>query len=746
MPSPPLSGVLLRRALALSQLNAAFQRVAKNEGAPGSDGQSIAEFRRGLEDRLRALRDEVLADRYAPRPCLRAWLPRPNRKPRALAIPCVRDRVLQTSVAQVLTPLFEAEFEDCSFAYRQGRSVRQAVERISALQRQGYRWVVDADIEAFFDRIPRALLMKDVARLIAEPRLLSLIEAWLAAGVIEGGVIKPTPEGVPQGSPISPLLANLYLDHLDEVFLEEDLVAIRYADDFIVLTKTRARAEDALELTKETLNRLQLKLNPVKTRIVSFDEGFQFLGWNFVRSLAVPAHARIDSAVDLPAPIAEATDAAPAQAGVATPPGVPLTGSMQLAMTEALQHHPDWKPPAQRNETASVARPASGPAGEANLDEPYADDVEADGDNAGEARASRESAIGDDESGPEPPALPAPGGLQRTLYVVQAGAELGKEGERLQLRKDNEVLLELPAAQIDQVMLFGPISLTTPAMQLCLRHRIPIALLSRMGRYYGRVDAQDFSYLQLQQAQSRWTADPQRALSAAGAMVRGKLENSALLLSRYGRHRDGAVAEASHNAANSIRDFSRRLRTAADLDCLRGFEGAAAHAYFAAWAVLLNRDWGFAGRERRPAPDPVNALLSLGYTILYQCVAGLIQARGLNPHLGIFHTGTGSHLALASDMMEEFRTVIVDACVLNLCLNGRLTRDQFRTAGGGCTLVPDGARLFIRALEDKFNSIIIYPNSGQKLDMRRIIDAQVQLLCKAMRYPEETTYEPCVFR
>lgn len=737
---PPLSGVLLRRALALPQLNAAFQRVASNEGAPGSDGQSIAEFRRGLEDRLRALRYEVLSGRYAARPCLRAWLPRPNRKPRALAIPCVRDRVLQTSVAQVLTPLFEAEFEDCSFAYRQGRSVRHAVERISALQRQGYRWVVDADIEAFFDRIPRALLMKEVAGLIGEPRLLSLIEAWLAAGVVEDGVLTPTPAGVPQGSPISPLLANLYLDHLDEVFLEQDLVAVRYADDFIVLTKSRGRAEDALELTKETLARLHLKLNPVKTRIVSFDEGFKFLGWNFVRSLAVPAHAGMDSLADSAAPISKAADTSPPQAGVSTPPGVPLAGSMRLAMAEALQHDPDWKPRTQRSEPALEIRPSSGSAGAADVGEPSADDVDADGDDAGESR------IGDDTGELELPALPAPGGLQRTLYVLQTGAELGKEGERLQVRRDSEILLELPVAQIDQVMLFGPVSLTTPAMQLCLRNRIPIALLSRMGRYYGRVDSQDFSYLRLQQAQLRWSADAQRTLVTARAMVQGKLENSALLLSRYGRHRDGAVAETCHNAAASIRELSRRLRTAADLDSLRGFEGAAAHAYFAAFVVLLNPDWSFPGRKRHPAPDPVNALLSLGYIILYQCVAGLIQARGLNPHLGIFHTGTGSHLALASDMMEEFRAVIVDACVLNLCLNGRFTRDQFRTAGGGCTLVADGARLFIRALEDKFNSMIIYPNSGQKLDMRRIIDAQVQLLCKAMRDPEETTYEPCVFR
>lgn len=343
------------------------------------------------------------------------------------------------------------------------------------------------------------------------------------------------------------------------------------------------------------------------------------------------------------------------------------------------------------------------------------------------------------------PGLPATGCIQRTLYLVDEGAELAKESEKLIVRKNGVVLLALPALNVDQVMVFGRNAITTPAMQLCLRHRIPIALLSRLGRYHGRIDAENFSFLQLQEAQFLARQDPARALVLAQAMQLGKLENSALVLTRYARHREGEGASACHLAARQIRDLARRLRTANDLDTLRGFEGAAARAYFGAWKMMLAPEWGFNGRIARPAPDPINVLLSFGYTILYQCVAGLLQARGLNPHLAFFHVGSGTHLALASDLMEEFRQVVVDACVLNLCMNGRLTPQHFRRTGAACTLNSDGARLFIRALESKFNSTMTHPVNEQKLDLRRIIDAQVQLLCKAIRHPE-TAYQACVFR
>lgn len=732
---------LLRQALTLTQLNAAFLRVAQNAGGPGSDGQTIDQFGIRLPERLRALRDEVVAQRYQPLPLLRVWLPRPNKPPRPLAIPAVRDRVLQTAVAQVLRPLFEAEFEECSFAYRQGRSVRQAVERIAYLQRQGYRWVFDADIEAFFYRIPHAPLLAQLARVAPDQNLRPLIDLWLGCDVLDQGRIQASTIGIAQGSPLSPMLANLYLDHLDEALLGENLAVIRYADDFVVLTKCRERAEDALELTEEILRKLHLKLNPLKTRIVSLDEGFQFLGWNFVRTLAVPVHRKNESAGAHPS--VATTGVKPALQDAATASGeVPdaegaMQGILGVALDAALAESPAWAEGILKVDEADLESPAA----DIHLIA-YASvaDAISDGSEAQPAppHAAQVVAMPDEEMDDLAPSLPAIGCIQRTLYLVDEGAELAKESEKLVVRKNGVELLSLPALNVDQVMIFGRNGISTPAMQLCLRHRIPIALLSRLGRYHGRIDAENFSFLQLQYAQFSAHHDKPRGLILAQAMQRGKLENSALVLTRYARHREGQGADACH--------LAQRLRMAADLDTLRGYEGAAAKAYFGAWKLILAPEWGFTQRIARPAPDPINVLLSFGYTILYQCVAGLLQARGLNPHLAFFHAGSGTHLALASDLMEEFRAVVVDACILNLCMNARLTPQHFRQSGASCILSSDGARLFIRALEGKFNSTMTHPVTGQSLDLRRIIDAQVQSLCKAIRHPGQASYQACVFR
>ncbi len=757
---------LLRRALTLTSLGTAFAKVHDNDGCPGCDGQTIAQFADGLDERLRQLQREVMAGTYRPHHLLRIWCHKPDKAPRGLAVPTVRDRVLQTSVAKTLTPIFEAEFEDCSFAYRQGRSVRQAVERISVLQRQGYRWVVDADIEAFFDRIPHVPLMDTVGRIVDDTGIIALLKMWLTVPILDRATLQPVDIGVPQGSPMSPLLANLYLDHLDEALLDQDYALVRYADDFIILTRDRDRAQEALELTQEILRRLHLKINPLKTRVVNFDQGFEFLGWNFVRSLAIPRQ-RHGAASSRPS-TDRYSPADMASTQIQQNPDSSLIGPMQTSLTNALHSAPEWDP--RETETVADATPPpelpestlidageiefeSGdqeeilPAGE----ETSGQDVTAKQDDSSLEPARINIVPGEageietaDRSDPEDDAnFPTPGPIQRTLYLVEQGARLAKEGERLVVRKDENTLLELPAVNVDQVMVFGNIALTTPAIQLCMRQRIPVALMSRLGRYYGRIDASNLSSLALLEAQSEAARDMDRTQDIARACVLGKLENSALLLSRYGRRHGTNTVPA---AANELRQQAKRLNTTATLDQLRGMEGNGARIYFGAWQHLLDESWGFSGRKRRPPPDPVNVLLSLGYTLLYHCMAGLIQARGLNPHLGFLHAGGNQHLALASDLIEEFRAVVVDAVVLKLTLNESLAPDQFRYNNQGCSLSQDGVRIFIRAFEAKLNSGMKHPLGGARTDLRRIMDGQVLHLTRVLRNAEPIAYRACVFK
>ena len=196
--------VTIAQVLSDTNLLNAWYKVRANDGCAGVDGETILDFGARLMTRLALLRDEVIYGTYRPLPLLYIEVPKESGGLRGLAIPAVRDRVLQTAVALVLTPVFEAEFEACSYAYRKGRSVKMAVERVEALRNQGFGWVVDADIRAFFDEIDHTHLLTEVEKLVADPGILSLISVWLRAEVRDDHRRYCLRKGVPQGSPVSP--------------------------------------------------------------------------------------------------------------------------------------------------------------------------------------------------------------------------------------------------------------------------------------------------------------------------------------------------------------------------------------------------------------------------------------------------------------------------------------------------------------------------------------------------------------
>lgn len=286
-----MADISIEHVLADNNLLQAWYKVRANQGCAGIDHVGIQDFERKLFSKLALLKDEVIYDTYRPLPLFRVHVPKKSGGFRALSIPAVRDRVLHTAVAIILTPLFEAEFEDCSYAYRQGRSVDMAIRRIEQLRDQGFSWVVDADIHSYFDEIDHHRLLGLVEELVTDPAILHLIRLWLKAVVVDGKSRFTLNKGVPQGSPLSPLLANLYLDKLDEAMLGMDLRIIRFADDFLILCRNKKRAQKALEFTVEVLEALKLRINKDKSRLVNFTRGFRFLGVDFVRS---PAGVKID--------------------------------------------------------------------------------------------------------------------------------------------------------------------------------------------------------------------------------------------------------------------------------------------------------------------------------------------------------------------------------------------------------------------------------------------------------------------
>ncbi|MCP4006345.1 MAG: group II intron reverse transcriptase/maturase, partial [bacterium] len=244
-------------------------------------------FEAALDQNLDVLMRDLKRGTFVPKPLRRVFIPKGRKGTRPLGIPVVRDRVAQEVLRRLLNPLFERRFHDDSYGFRSGRNCHQAVERVLELRQQGYTYVLDADIKGFFDNIPHRVIMAGLTEVVADGNILGLVEKFLTAGVMEGGVFKPTTVGTPQGGVVSPLLANIVLNKLDWHLHDLGLRFVRYADDFVVLCRSERQVQEALAAVGQLLTgRLGLTLSPEKTVVTRFARGFSFLGFD-IRSKTV---------------------------------------------------------------------------------------------------------------------------------------------------------------------------------------------------------------------------------------------------------------------------------------------------------------------------------------------------------------------------------------------------------------------------------------------------------------------------
>ncbi|HEX6506248.1 MAG TPA: group II intron reverse transcriptase/maturase [Chloroflexota bacterium] len=279
---------LMDKVSAEATLRIAWERVKRNRGAAGVDRQSTDAFEAQADRYLAELREALMSGRYRPQPVKRVWIDKPGRREqRPLGIPTVKDRVVQTALKLVCEPIFEAGFAEQSYGFRPGRGCKDALRRVETLLQSRACWVVDADLAQYFDGIPRDRLMARVEDRIADGAVLGLIRAMLGQGVLEGLEEWQPEAGTPQGAVISPLLANVYLNPLDQRMVERGWQMVRYADDFVVLCRSQAEAEAALDAIRNWVDGAGLRLHPEKTRIVDAREpgGFAFLGYHFERGM-----------------------------------------------------------------------------------------------------------------------------------------------------------------------------------------------------------------------------------------------------------------------------------------------------------------------------------------------------------------------------------------------------------------------------------------------------------------------------
>lgn len=259
---------LMEETVSRGNMMAAFRRVVSNKGAPGVDGMTVDQLEGYLKEHWPRIREELLDGTYMPQPVLKVEIPKPSGGRRTLGIPTVVDRLIQQALHQQLTPLFEPHFSESSYGYRPGRSAHQAVQAARRHVAEGRRWVIDMDLEKFFDRVNHDIMMSRLARKIEDKRVLRLIRRYLQAGLMEGGLISPRIEGTPQGGPLSPLLSNILLDELDKELERRGHAFCRYADDCNIYVMTQRSGERVFASVEQFLKeRLRLTVNRAKSAV-----------------------------------------------------------------------------------------------------------------------------------------------------------------------------------------------------------------------------------------------------------------------------------------------------------------------------------------------------------------------------------------------------------------------------------------------------------------------------------------------
>ena len=326
-----------------------------------------------------------------------------------------------------------------------------------------------------------------------------------------------------------------------------------------------------------------------------------------------------------------------------------------------------------------------------------------------------------------------------TVYVKEQGAVVRRDGERLRVTLNKEEMTSIPLVHLDQLALMGNVQLTTPAAARLLERGIDVVFMSKYGKFRGRLVHSGSKFAQLRHRQLQMASEEPAALAIARAIAAAKVGNQRVVLQR----RVERIPDA-RRALDGMMQMGRQAEQARSLDSLRGFEGKAAAFYFEAMRALLSPEWGFEKRAYHPPPDPANSLLSFGYTLLLKDVTAAVQIVGLDPYLGFFHVLGYDRPALALDLMEELRPVIVDSMFLDIVAKKRLAPADFqrsRNPRRPCLLGEAGVRVVIDQYEQRLQTPVTHHLARGQTMYRRAIELQARQMARVIR-GEEEAYRP----
>lgn len=688
--------------------------LVKQKGARGGiDGVSLAEFERNVEKNLAKLSEELETNRYIPEPYQRIYTKQVKGEPRALGLPTVRDKIVQMAVKNCIEPIFNVTFLDCSYAYRPNKGHRKALRRVEHYLEMKNLWVTTCDIDNFFDSLNHDILMNLVKKKISDERILRLISLWLKIGIIHGDEYRDIDKGVPQGGIISPLLSNIYLHPFDEHMVNRKLNLVRYADDFIILTRTRLQAEEAHELARNFLEtQLKLKLNPVRKKAWHVKEGFVFLGLEFRGYQRTIAPEKFEKALmkiqrifrsgDLQEVIKRLNESISSWryyygTGNTFHQFQKLERTIQEGLISLVHKQLAEKKISSKEEAKKILMrldfliPKKFHAREQFVNSILTGKIR-------EKKVHREKAKKKKPATVRAKPKKVPTDIQRDiirkkkkyqrrqatgreLVISEPGYRLGKMYQRIVVRKHGMIVNQIPSMRLKYIMITTRgISLSSDVIRFCAHSKIPIDFLDIRGQPIARLTNPHFPRYKVGLAQLEAFING-KAKILAKTFVEAKVRNQLNLIKYYYKYRKevdeeftGKFYEEEARMEGYLKELAELTRGDWKLDEARGqlfaIEGRAASSYWSVIRELIKDEVRFERRVHRGARDLFNSLLNYGYGILYSRVWQAILRAGLNPTISYLHVDQPKKGSLVFDLIEEFRPQAVDRVIISMISKG----------------------------------------------------------------------------
>ncbi|HID94623.1 MAG TPA: group II intron reverse transcriptase/maturase [Candidatus Latescibacteria bacterium] len=759
-----MKGKLFPKIHDLKTLWQAWNRVKKKGAAGGIDGVSIAAFEQNLERNLKGISQSLERGTYVPEPTRRVYVPKTNpEERRALALPAIKDKIVQEATRSTIEPLFNPTFLDFSYAYRPGKGPQKAIGRVEHHLQQKRIWSATSDIDNFFDSINHSLLLKYISQKIWEEEILRLIELWLKMGVVHEGKWIDVEQGVLQGNVISPLLSNIYLHSFDLEMNKRRYALVRYADDFIFLEKTKDEVTTALREAKSFLEKeLLLQLNPESSAVRTLHDGFVFLGFLFKGSRKTISAAKLEKiqarireilrgSSNLSEAIESLNDSI---AGWRNYYEVGDTRDQFQFLEDFLFHHlrlflvkmrssSDLKEKKMREELQRL---------EFLLAKDHKEKQKfislliagSRADKIGEARPKRGVGAVAKDIAAQKRRYEKILAEDTDLVVSTLGSFVGKTSRRVVVREKGKKVKEIPFFRLKNILITSAgASFSSDLVKYCAGEGIPITFFDSYGRPYAQVLSPKSPLYRLSLSQVMASTDG-KGVHLAKCFAEGKIKNQINLLKYYRKYKARKEAQFAQKFQETIEGMGslleklNKIARGNDLESIRSrifaVEGQSAAYYWGLIKLLLSNDVYFEGRERRGATDLVNSLLNYGYGILYSQVYQAIIIAGLNPNISFLHKEQVSKPTLVFDLIEEFRQPIVDKAVIGMI------RKRQKLTMTGANLSEETKTKVIEAVMKRMNSKVNF--RGKKLSLREVIKHQADLIAGFLE--DKGNYRPFI--